>query len=94
MDLTREPVLLKTELGVEIPATADIMNWFPPGTERPAEAPVWSAVVTTAIDLPDLMPLGTGGEILLDVSGAHADYAVVAVFDRSAELRGRSTITP
>lgn len=94
MDLTNEAVVLKSELGVDVPGRADITNWFPPGTTRPAGTPVWSAVVIAAIDLPDLMPVGTGGDMFLDDSGAHASYAVVAVYDRTAEIRGRSWIMP
>jgi hypothetical protein len=93
MDFTDVAVLLEMNLGVEISATADIWDWYPPDSPRPDDAPQWSAKVTGSMPLSGLMSVGARGYLHIDGTGTRVPYGVVAVYDHMAELRGRTTIT-
>ncbi|MYW00008.1 hypothetical protein [Streptomyces sp. SID3343] len=94
MDFADVDVLLVTDLGVEIQATADIWDWYPPDSPRPAGAPLWSAMVAGSTVLTQVMSVGSGGDLRIDATGELAGYGVVAVYEHAAELRGRGTVTP
>jgi hypothetical protein len=94
MDYVDVDVLVVTDLGVEIAATADVWDWYPPESPRPAGAPVWSAMIADSTLLTNVLSVGSSGYLRLEATGERAEYGVVEVYDHAAELRGRGPTTP
>lgn len=94
MDAMDADVLLVTGDGVEITATADLADWYPPGAPRPADSPEqWSAMVSSGHRLETVLAVGDVVDLHLD-AGGHGRGTVERVYPYGAQLAGRGAITP